>query len=156
MCYWYMADLKHDGEHEQKGYRKTFSYATSIKLVGTNYDIWFRFFLMVVIGNDKKFVLEGDIPTKNIEKYVFWEKENVLVMSWMMNNIDSSVAAIITFYSTAKMLCVSIRDLLTWQEYNEDIWTWTKTSSITIRDLDFPKYCSINAYMRISSLLNLK
>lgn len=65
-----MAALKRDTIHEQKSAGNLLLYPTSRKVDGMNYDIWSYSFTMLVTGN------------------IINEKDNGLVMSWLMNSVD--------------------------------------------------------------------
>ncbi|KAF3782905.1 hypothetical protein EJ110_NYTH33452 [Nymphaea thermarum] len=82
--------------------RNSFSYGTTIKLNGSNYEIWSKVFIMSVAGHRKRYVLEEDEPTEKRGKYLAWEKDNYIVVSLIMNNVESHIAPTIAYYTKAK------------------------------------------------------
>ncbi|KAF3786508.1 hypothetical protein EJ110_NYTH11712 [Nymphaea thermarum] len=79
-----------------------FSYGTTIKLNGSNYEIWYRVFTMLVAGHSKKYILEEDEPTKKKGIYATWDEDNYIIMSWIMNSVESHIAPTIAYYIKAK------------------------------------------------------
>ncbi|KAF3784913.1 hypothetical protein EJ110_NYTH29302 [Nymphaea thermarum] len=80
----------------------SFSYETTIKFNGSNYEIWSRVFIMSVAGHKNKYVLEDDEPIEKKGKYAEWDEDNYIVMSWIMNSVEFHIAPTITYYTKAK------------------------------------------------------
>ncbi|KAF3792378.1 hypothetical protein EJ110_NYTH10418 [Nymphaea thermarum] len=80
----------------------SFSYGTTIKLNGSNYEIWSRVFIMSVAGHRKKYILEEDEPIEKKGIYAAWDEDNYIVMSWIMNSVESHIAPTIAYYTKAK------------------------------------------------------
>ncbi|KAF3786683.1 hypothetical protein EJ110_NYTH24850 [Nymphaea thermarum] len=80
----------------------SFSYGTTIKLNGSNYEIWSRVFIMSVVGHRKKYILEEDEPIEKKGIYAAWDEDNYIVMSWIMNSVESHIAPTIAYYTKAK------------------------------------------------------
>ncbi|KAF3779027.1 hypothetical protein EJ110_NYTH42346 [Nymphaea thermarum] len=80
----------------------SFSYGTMIKLNGSNYEIWSRVFIMSVAGHMKKYILEEDEPIEKKRIYAAWDEDNYIVMSWIMNSVESHIAPTIAYYTKAK------------------------------------------------------
>ncbi|KAF3785551.1 hypothetical protein EJ110_NYTH27505 [Nymphaea thermarum] len=80
----------------------SFSYGTTIKLNGSNYEIWSRVFIMSVAGHEKKYILEEDEPIEKKWIYAAWDEDNYIVMSWIMNSVESNIAPTIAYYTKAK------------------------------------------------------
>ncbi|KAF3779118.1 hypothetical protein EJ110_NYTH33689 [Nymphaea thermarum] len=80
----------------------SFSYGTTIKFDGSNYEIWSRVFMMSVAGYRKKYILEENEPIKKKEKYATWDEDNNIVMSWIMNSVELRIAPTIAYYTKAR------------------------------------------------------
>ncbi|XP_049936413.1 uncharacterized protein LOC126410518 [Nymphaea colorata] len=98
-----MADSSRlEGSNEYKMAENSFSYGTTIKLDGSNYEIWSRVFMMSVAGHKKKYVIEEDEPLEKKGKYATWDEDNNIVMAWIMNSVESRIAPTIACYTKAK------------------------------------------------------
>ncbi|KAF3771737.1 hypothetical protein EJ110_NYTH59400 [Nymphaea thermarum] len=105
-----MADnSKSEGFTEYKMAENSFSYGTTIKLNGSNYETWSKVFIMTVAGHRKKYIFEDDEPTEKKEIYVVWDEDNYIVMSWIMNNVESHIAPTIAYYTKAKEMWSFLR-----------------------------------------------
>ncbi|KAF3786845.1 hypothetical protein EJ110_NYTH24303 [Nymphaea thermarum] len=80
----------------------SFSYGTTMKLNGSNYEIWSRVFIMSVAGHRKKYILEEDEPIEKKGIYAAWDEDNYIVMSWIMNSVEAHIAPTIAYYTKAK------------------------------------------------------
>ncbi|KAF3779533.1 hypothetical protein EJ110_NYTH41272 [Nymphaea thermarum] len=97
-----MADnSKSEGSNEYKMAENFFSYGTMIKLNGLNCQIWSKVFIMSVAGHRKKYIIEEDEPTEKKGIYVVWDEDNYIVMSWIMNSVESHIAPTIAYYTKA-------------------------------------------------------
>ncbi|KAF3780056.1 hypothetical protein EJ110_NYTH40065 [Nymphaea thermarum] len=101
---------KLDSSHEFKIGGNPFSYGSTVKLDGLNYEIWSTSFMMSVTGHRKKYLLEEDEPVIKTGKYALWEEDNSMVMSWIMNSVDSSISPTIAYYTTAKEMWDFLRE----------------------------------------------
>ncbi|KAF3776054.1 hypothetical protein EJ110_NYTH48327 [Nymphaea thermarum] len=102
-------NIKSDGSTEYKMAGNSFSYGTTIKLNGSNYEIWSRVFIMSVAGRRKKYILEEDEPTEKKRIYAAWDEDNYIVMSWIMNSVESHIAPTIAYYTKAKEMWSFLR-----------------------------------------------
>ncbi|KAF3772663.1 hypothetical protein EJ110_NYTH53440 [Nymphaea thermarum] len=53
-------------------------------------------------GHRKRHIIEEDGPTNKSRKYITWEEDDSMVMSWIMNSVQPQIASTITYYTTAK------------------------------------------------------
>ncbi|KAF3771961.1 hypothetical protein EJ110_NYTH56987 [Nymphaea thermarum] len=98
-----MADSsRSEGPNEYKMAGNSFSYGTTIKLDGSNYEIWSRVFMMSVAGHRKKYILEEDEPLEKKGIYATWDEDNNIVMSWILNSVESRIAPTIAYYIKAR------------------------------------------------------
>ncbi|KAF3772726.1 hypothetical protein EJ110_NYTH55860 [Nymphaea thermarum] len=58
--------------------------------------------MLSVTGHRKKHIIEEDEPINKTGKYITWEEDDSMVMSWMMNSVQPQIASTITYYTTAK------------------------------------------------------
>ncbi|KAF3785131.1 hypothetical protein EJ110_NYTH28778 [Nymphaea thermarum] len=93
---------KSEGPADYKMAGNSFSYGTTMKLNGSNYEIWSRVFIMSVAGHRKKYILEEDEPIEKKGIYAAWDEDNYIVMSWIMNSVESHIAPTIAYYTKAK------------------------------------------------------
>ncbi|XP_049932639.1 uncharacterized protein LOC126409898 [Nymphaea colorata] len=93
---------KSEGSTDYKMAGNSFSYGTTMKLNGSNYEIWSRVFIMSVAGHRKKYILEEDEPIEKKGIYAAWDEDNYIVMSWIMNSVESHIAPTIAYYTKAK------------------------------------------------------
>ncbi|KAF3775146.1 hypothetical protein EJ110_NYTH51170 [Nymphaea thermarum] len=68
-----------------------------------------RVFIMSVAGHRKKYVLEEDEPTEKRRIYAVWDEDNYIVMSWIMNSVESHIAPTIAYYTKAKNMLSFLR-----------------------------------------------
>ncbi|KAJ9551824.1 hypothetical protein OSB04_015869 [Centaurea solstitialis] len=78
----------------------------NLKLNSRNYALWTRM-IRVAIGGKSKALLShvtSNPPEKNSETYEQWEQEDLIVFSWLIQNIEPTLAGNLTEYPTAKTL----------------------------------------------------
>ncbi|KAF3771748.1 hypothetical protein EJ110_NYTH59672 [Nymphaea thermarum] len=97
-------NFRTDFSHEVKRGGNPFSYGSTVKLDGSNYEIWSRVFMMSVIGHEKEHVIEENEPVEKSEKYASWKGDNNIVMSWIMNSVQPQIASTIAYYTSAKQM----------------------------------------------------
>ncbi|KAF3780517.1 hypothetical protein EJ110_NYTH38653 [Nymphaea thermarum] len=91
-----------EGPNEYKMAGNCSSYGITIKLDGSNYEIWSRVFMMSVAGHKKKYILEEDEPLEKKGIYATWDEDNNIVMSWIMNSVECRIAPMIAYYTKAR------------------------------------------------------
>ncbi|KAF3774482.1 hypothetical protein EJ110_NYTH53031 [Nymphaea thermarum] len=116
------------GSNEYKMAGNSFSYGATIKPDCSNYEIWSTVFMMSVAGHRKKYILEENESTEKKWKYATWDEDNTIVMSWIINSVESRIAPTIAYYTKAK-----------------DMWSFLrKTYSRIIKILQFEEeLCNI-------------
>ncbi|KAF3793252.1 hypothetical protein EJ110_NYTH10030 [Nymphaea thermarum] len=68
---------------------------------------------MSVAGHRKKYILEEDEPIEKKGIYVAWDEDNYIVMSWIMNSVESHIAPTIAYYTKAKEMWSFLRKTYT-------------------------------------------
>lgn len=78
----------------------------NLKLNSQNYTLWTRMIRVAIGGKSKSLLshLTTDPPDKKSEDYEQWEQEDLIVFSWLIQNIEPVLAGNLTEYPTAKML----------------------------------------------------
>ncbi|KAF3772741.1 hypothetical protein EJ110_NYTH57106 [Nymphaea thermarum] len=109
------ANQNSEGGNDHKGGGNPFSYGSTVKLDGHNYELWSRSFMLSVKGHQKKHIIEEDEPINKTGKYITWEEDDSMVMSWMMNSVQPQIASTIAYYTTAKEMWDFLR-----QTYSQD------------------------------------
>ncbi|KAF3782736.1 hypothetical protein EJ110_NYTH24484 [Nymphaea thermarum] len=93
---------KSEGGNDHKGAGNPFSYGSIIKLDGHNYELWSRSFMLSIKGHRKQHIIEEDEPIDKSGKYMTWEEDDNMVMTWIMNSVQPQIVSTITYYTTAK------------------------------------------------------
>ncbi|KAF3772422.1 hypothetical protein EJ110_NYTH57974 [Nymphaea thermarum] len=66
-------------------------------------------------GHRKRHIIEEDEPINKTGKYITWEEDDNMVMSWIMNSVQPQIASTITYYTTAKEMWDFLK-----QTYSQD------------------------------------
>ncbi|KAF3773021.1 hypothetical protein EJ110_NYTH56389 [Nymphaea thermarum] len=103
---------KVEGGNDHKGAGNPFSYGSTVKLDGHNYELWCRSFMLSVKGHRKRHIIEEDELVDKLGKYMTWEEDDNMVMSWIMNSVQPPIASTITYYTTAKEMWDKCLDAL--------------------------------------------
>ena len=84
---------------------------TNIKLNGVNFLRWSLSVQMNIRDRGKLGYLNGEKikPAETDAQYAFWDAENSMVMSWLVNSMEEEIAANYLGYSTAKEMWESLR-----------------------------------------------
>nr|GFA98668.1 putative Gag-polypeptide of LTR copia-type [Tanacetum cinerariifolium] len=78
----------------------------NLKLNNQNYALWTQM-IRVAIGRKSKALLShltSDPSSQDNESYEKWEQEDLIVFSWLIQNIEPTIAGNLTEYPTVKML----------------------------------------------------
>ncbi|KAF3771812.1 hypothetical protein EJ110_NYTH59454 [Nymphaea thermarum] len=70
---------------------------------------------LIPFGHQKDHIIEEDEPSVKTEKYTTWKEDNSIVMSWIMNNVQTDIAPTLAYYTTAKHMWTFLR-----QTYSHD------------------------------------
>ncbi|KAJ0927359.1 hypothetical protein HanRHA438_Chr04g0181931 [Helianthus annuus] len=80
----------------------------SLKLNSQNYALWARMMRVAIGGKSKALLkhLSEEPPKPTNEKYCYeqWEQDDLVVFSWLIQNIEPSLASNLTEFPTAKTL----------------------------------------------------
>ena len=78
----------------------------SITLNSQNYALWARMIRVAIGGKSKSLLdhLSSNSPETTEEKYEQWEQNDLVVFSWLIQNIEPSLASNLTEFPTAKSL----------------------------------------------------
>ncbi|PWA34949.1 ribonuclease H-like domain-containing protein [Artemisia annua] len=78
----------------------------NLKLNNQNYPLWTRMIRVAIGGKSKALLshLTKDPPEPTHESYETWEQEDLIVFSWLIQNIEPTIAGNLTEYPTAKTL----------------------------------------------------
>ncbi|KAF3778361.1 hypothetical protein EJ110_NYTH32764 [Nymphaea thermarum] len=111
--FWRDSIVDTQGEYKVSG--NLLSFGSTVKLDGSNYEIWRRVFMMSVKGHRKKHVIEEEEPLNKTGKYSTWEEDNNIVMSWIMNSVQAHITPTIAYYTSAKHMWEFLK-----QSYSHD------------------------------------
>ncbi|KAK9080206.1 hypothetical protein SSX86_001881 [Deinandra increscens subsp. villosa] len=78
----------------------------NLKLNSQNYALWTRMIRVAIGGKSKSLLnhLTTNPPKKEDEGYEQWEQDDLVVFSWLIQNIEPSIASNLTEFPTAKSL----------------------------------------------------
>nr|GEU35840.1 putative ribonuclease H-like domain-containing protein [Tanacetum cinerariifolium] len=78
----------------------------NLKLNSQNYVLWTRMIRVAIGGKSKSLLshMTTDPPDQTSEDYEQWEQEDLIVFSWLIQNIEPVLAGNLTEYPTAEML----------------------------------------------------
>nr|GEZ31089.1 putative Gag-polypeptide of LTR copia-type [Tanacetum cinerariifolium] len=109
--------------------------------------------IRVAIGGKSKAFLNHptkDPPKSTDEKYELWEQDDLVIFSWLIQNIESAIASNLTEFPTAKMLWDALT--VTYSSGKDKLQTFDLHGDIERRDPN-PMTCptDIAAYNKIRS-----
>lgn len=86
---------------------------TNQKLNGNNFLPWSRAVELFITGRGKKEYLSEKmaIPTKTDEKYVIWEAENSMIMSWLLGSMTPEVSNTFMLHETAASIWNATKEM---------------------------------------------
>ncbi|XP_074355379.1 uncharacterized protein LOC141695043 [Apium graveolens] len=98
--------LKNNLNTQTTNHKLSDSLQISIKLNSQNYALWARMIRVAIGGKSKALLthLSGNPPNKTDEKYEQWEQDDLVVFSWLIQNIEPSLASNLTEFPTSKTL----------------------------------------------------
>nr|GEV62677.1 putative Gag-polypeptide of LTR copia-type [Tanacetum cinerariifolium] len=78
----------------------------NLKLNSQNYALWTQMIRVAIGGRSKTLLshLTKNPPEQTNENYETWEQEDLIVFSWLIQNIEPVIAGNLTEYSTTKEL----------------------------------------------------
>ncbi|XP_074357999.1 uncharacterized protein LOC141697493 [Apium graveolens] len=78
----------------------------SVKFNGTNYNNWKRSILLILTAKNKLGLVNGTLTISDITAtdYTAWERSNSLVISWILYNIDETIAKSVFYLKTARAI----------------------------------------------------
>nr|GFB80164.1 putative Gag-polypeptide of LTR copia-type [Tanacetum cinerariifolium] len=73
----------------------------NLKLNNQNYALWTQMIQVVIGGKSKALLshLTSDPPSQDNESYEQWEQEDLIVFSWLIQNIEPTIAGNLTEFS---------------------------------------------------------
>ncbi|KAM0071101.1 putative transcription factor interactor and regulator CCHC(Zn) family [Helianthus debilis subsp. tardiflorus] len=102
-----LANLLKDGLNSQNTKPKlSDNLQINLKLNSDNYALWTRM-IRVAIGGKSKALLQhltSNPPDKKEEGFEQWEQDDLIVFSWLIQNIEPSIAGNLTEFPTVKSL----------------------------------------------------
>ncbi|XP_076892162.1 uncharacterized protein LOC143543808 [Bidens hawaiensis] len=92
--------------YQQKSPKLSDSLRINLKLDSQNYALWNRMNWVAIGGRSKNLLkhLTSNPPDQNHETYEQWEKDDLVVFSWLIQNIKPVLASKLTDFPTAKTL----------------------------------------------------
>ncbi|XP_076906985.1 uncharacterized protein LOC143563301 [Bidens hawaiensis] len=98
--------LKNSLNTQTSTHKLSDSLQISVKLNSQNYALWARMIRVAIGGKSKALLthLSKNPPNQTDEKYEQWEQDDLVVFSWLIQNIVPSLASNLTEFPTAKTL----------------------------------------------------
>lgn len=77
-----------------------------LNLTSQNYPLWARMIRVAIGGKSKAFLnhLTKEPPKPTDENYDQWEQDDLVIFSWLIQNIEPALASNLTEFPTAKTL----------------------------------------------------
>ncbi|KAF5781204.1 putative RNA-directed DNA polymerase [Helianthus annuus] len=98
--------LKHGVNPQPKSPKLSDSLQINLKLNSQNYALWTRMIRVAIGGKSKNLLkhLTSNPPKQDDETYEQWEQDDLVVFSWLIQNIEPVLAGNLTEFPTAKSL----------------------------------------------------
>ncbi|XP_076908792.1 uncharacterized protein LOC143565815 [Bidens hawaiensis] len=98
--------LKHGINSQPKSPKLSDNLQINLKLNSQNYGLWTRMIRVAIGGKSKTLLkhLTSNPPDQNDETYQQWEQDDLVVFSWLIQNIEPTLAGNLTEFPTAKLL----------------------------------------------------
>lgn len=90
----------------------TSSQLVSVKYNGDAYEDWKRCMLIALSAKNKVAFVDGSLPKPEPTsvEYKPWERCNDLIISWLLFNLDTSIAKSVLYYNTAREIWKDLED----------------------------------------------
>lgn len=97
---------------------------TRHKLTGHNYHQWAKAVLMFITGRGKDEYLFSttEPPKKDDKRFKVWNTENNLVMSWLINAMDTEIGQNFLFYDTAHEIWMAAKETYSDSDNTADLF----------------------------------
>lgn len=84
----------------------------SVKFNGNGFNNWKRSMLLVLSAKNKIGFVNGVIPKPDLTtaEFVYWSRCNDLVISWILFNLDDTIAKSVQFLSTAREIWLGLEE----------------------------------------------
>ena len=107
-----MSDTEEDTKTDQKTtpkLRNSKNVTIAFKLNGKNYPIWSRLMKVKIGGRGAYSYIRKEPPEPGSKGYDDWEEDDLVVFSWIIDNIEDDIIADFAHHQTSKALWDSLR-----------------------------------------------
>ncbi|XP_059599280.1 retrovirus-related Pol polyprotein from transposon RE2 isoform X2 [Vitis vinifera] len=127
---------------------------TRHKLTGHNYHQWAKAILMFITGRGKDEYLFSttEPPKKDDKRFKVWNTENNLVMSWLINAMDTEIGQNFLFYDTAHEIWMAAKETYSDSDNTADLFD-IKGALHDLRQGDASRYKRIIEKERVFKFL---
>lgn len=119
---------------------------TNQKLHGSNYLPWSRAVELFITGRGKKDYMSEKmvVPSESDGKYLTWEAENSMIMSWLLGSMTPEVSNTFMLYPTAAAIWKAAKDMYSKRDNISELYGLeTQLKDIKQGDQSVSKYFSI-------------
>lgn len=111
----------------------TTSQLVSVKFNGNNFTNWKRSMLLTLSAKNKLGFVNGTItkPDATSSNLVAWERCNDLVISWILFNLDESIAKSVLFLNSAREIWKDLEDMFGFASITQVYTFEQKLSDVT-------------------------
>jgi len=77
---------------------------------GDNFDNWRRSVIIALSAKHKVALIDGtcECPATTAPLYIFWQRNNAMVLSWLLNSLSDSVRNSVLYFDTARELWLDL------------------------------------------------
>ncbi|RVW29708.1 Retrovirus-related Pol polyprotein from transposon TNT 1-94 [Vitis vinifera] len=127
---------------------------TRHKLTGHNYHQWAKVVLMFITGRGKDEYLFSttESPKKDDKRFKVWNTENNLVMSWLINAMDTEIGQNFLFYDTTHEIWMAAKETYSDSDNTADLFD-IKGALHDLRQGDASRYKRIIEKERVFKFL---
>ena len=107
-----MSDIEEDTKPDQKAstkLRNNKNITVAFKMNGKNYPIWSRLMKVKIGGRGPYSYIRKDPPEPGSKGYDEWEEDDLVVFSWIVDNIEDDIIGDFAHHLTSKALWDSLR-----------------------------------------------
>lgn len=107
----------------------------AFKLNGRNYPLWSRLMKVKIGGRCAYSYIQKNHPDPSSKGYENWEENNLVVFSWIVDNIEDDIIVDFTHHQTSKALWESLAVTFENEATSTSSTTWKKRRSQSDREI---------------------
>lgn len=105
-----MSDDEEKTNTEDTRLRMSKNVTLAVKLNGTNYPLWKRLMRVAIVGRRANRYITGIPPLESgMKGYVEWEEADMIMFSWIIDNVETEIVVDFVHHQTAQALWESLQ-----------------------------------------------